>query len=450
MALSDKNIVITPNIGQSADPKIEFKGASSTLGPQIITLNIYPTSNGTLSFEGSAGQLFSIANILTGTIYSVNDVSGIPSIEVIDTGLVKLAQYSGNVVIGSSTDTGEAKLQVTGGGFFTGQIGNSRTTRGVYIGLSTGDDPQIQLQGNGATQPHIDFSNDTNDFDMRIILAGDDTLNITGGSLTVEGNIVLHAGNYTNYVSGGGGGSGLTAWSKKTANYTAAVSDRLIADTTASAFTITLPASPTVGQEVTIADGYDWRINNLTVARNGSTIEGLTDDVTLDIGGLVTTFIYDGSTWEIYISHGSGGGTITNDTTTNADTFYPTLAPNQTTGVFSQVKVSSSKLYYNPSTGQLNATNFNSLSDESAKCNIQTINNALATVEKMRGVMFDWIDTGEPGTGVLAGETEQVFSRIVSTNKTGKKSVAYGNALGLLVEAIKELSAEIKLLKGAA
>ena len=115
MANSDKNIVITPAIGSTtADPKIVFSGASSTLGPQNITLQVYPTSNGTVSFEGSAGQLFSITNSLTGTIFSANDVSGIPSIEVLDTGLVKLAQYSGNVVLGSGTDNGTDKLQVTG------------------------------------------------------------------------------------------------------------------------------------------------------------------------------------------------------------------------------------------------------------------------------------------------------------------------------------------------
>jgi hypothetical protein len=95
MAITDKDILITPNRGQTAEPKIEFKGASATLGPQTISLNVYPTNNGTVSFEGSAGQLFSITNDLSGTIYSVNDVSGIPSIEVLDSGLVKLAQYSG-------------------------------------------------------------------------------------------------------------------------------------------------------------------------------------------------------------------------------------------------------------------------------------------------------------------------------------------------------------------
>lgn len=115
MALTDKNILITPNIGSSVDdPKIVFSGADATTAAQNITLKAYPTSNGTLSFEGSAGQLFSITNSLTGTIFSVNDISGIPSIEVLDTGLVKVAQYSGNVLLGTGTDDGVNKLQVSG------------------------------------------------------------------------------------------------------------------------------------------------------------------------------------------------------------------------------------------------------------------------------------------------------------------------------------------------
>ena len=114
MALQDKDILITPNRGQSSDPKIEFKAADATIGPKTITLNVYPASNGTLSFEGSAGQLFSITNELTGTIFSVNDISGIPSIEVQDTGLVKIAQYSGNVLLGTGVDNAIDKLQVNG------------------------------------------------------------------------------------------------------------------------------------------------------------------------------------------------------------------------------------------------------------------------------------------------------------------------------------------------
>jgi hypothetical protein len=103
MAHSDKNIVITPAIGSTtADPRIVFSGADASLGPQNITLRVYPTSNGTLSFEGSAGQLFSITNSMTGSIFSVNDVSGIPSIEVLANGIIELAEFGGFVAYGVS------------------------------------------------------------------------------------------------------------------------------------------------------------------------------------------------------------------------------------------------------------------------------------------------------------------------------------------------------------
>lgn len=72
----------------------------SPAGTSTITSKMLDA--GALSFEGTVGQLFSITNSMTGTIFSVNDVSGIPSIEVLDTGLIKLAQYSGFVAYGVS------------------------------------------------------------------------------------------------------------------------------------------------------------------------------------------------------------------------------------------------------------------------------------------------------------------------------------------------------------
>ena len=88
MALSDKNLVITPNISNTAEPKIVFSGANSTVGAQNITVTVYPTNNGTLSFEGSAGQLFSITNDLSNTLFTVADISGIPEIEAYANGQV--------------------------------------------------------------------------------------------------------------------------------------------------------------------------------------------------------------------------------------------------------------------------------------------------------------------------------------------------------------------------
>jgi hypothetical protein len=64
-------------------------------------------NNGTLSFEGSAGQLFSITNNLTsGSIFAVNDVSGIPSLDIDADGTISISEFSGNVFFaGLSTDT---------------------------------------------------------------------------------------------------------------------------------------------------------------------------------------------------------------------------------------------------------------------------------------------------------------------------------------------------------
>lgn len=67
----------------------------------------------TLAISGNSGQLFSVTDSMTGSIFAVNDISGVPSIEVFDTGTVQIAETFGNVLIGTSANTG-AKLQVSG------------------------------------------------------------------------------------------------------------------------------------------------------------------------------------------------------------------------------------------------------------------------------------------------------------------------------------------------
>lgn len=93
----------------------------------------------------------------------------------------------------------------------------------------------------------------------------------------------------------------------KTSTYTAAAKDIILADTSGGSFTITLPATPSAGEWVRISDGDNWGNNNLTIARNGSTIEGVSDDIVLDIGNLVAEFTYTGTTWLVTTTLGTKG-----------------------------------------------------------------------------------------------------------------------------------------------
>ena len=96
-------------------------------------------------------------------------------------------------------------------------------------------------------------------------------------------------------------------------------------------------------------------------------------------------------------------------------------------------------------------------SDERLKTDIRTIDNALNLVNDMRGVYFT--KDGEARTGVVAQEIEKVLPEAVYTTETvtdereGEESeehlaIRYGNTVGLLVEAIKELEARVKELEG--
>jgi hypothetical protein len=99
--------------------------------------------------------------------------------------------------------------------------------------------------------------------------------------------------------------------------------------------------------------------------------------------------------------------------------------------------------------GALTATgDITAFSDQRLKTNITTIDNALNKVTQLRGVTF--IKDDKPGLGVIAQEIQKVFPELVHEANDEMKtlSVAYGNIVGVLIEAIKELKAEIDELKG--
>jgi len=97
--------------------------------------------------------------------------------------------------------------------------------------------------------------------------------------------------------------------------------------------------------------------------------------------------------------------------------------------------------------GTVNAANFNTTSDATLKTNVETLTGSLDAVKSLRGVSYDWIESGGSEIGVIAQEVEAVLPDVVSTNDEGIKSVKYGNMVAVLIEAIKEQQLRIEALE---
>ena len=341
------------------------------------------------------------------------------------------------------------------------------------------------------------------------------------------------------------GGGGLGKFDFITTTYTAESGDRLAVDTSGGAFTITLPASPAADDIVEFIDeGGSFPNENLTIARNGQTIESVADDLIADIGGSNFYMQYNGTTWKVFgvasglsllnatqlnvtesvigntavftnsvtasafigdgsqltnagstvatdgganrdlnipftgissgtmtsanvssslqfnpstgtvtatafVGDGSGltnaGVTVNDDTTTNTD--YYVLFTGFTTGTATVANVASTKLYFNPSSGQLSATDFNSLSDIRFKDNIETLQDASSVIDQLRGVSFNWKDNGNKAYGLIAQEVQDVLPEIVEQNDSGALSVRYLGLIAYLIESNKELQERVARLE---
>ena len=532
MANSDKNLIITPNIGSSTDdPKIVFSGANSTVSAQNITARVYPTSNGTLSFEGTSGQLFSITNSLTGTIFSVNDVSGIPSIAVQDTGLISMAPYSGNVSIGSTSDQGyrlyvggslSASTVAAATGSFSGSQSINTTTPGTaayqlnFIGGGTSDYAQamtwawsssgvqagiyVQSSGSYGTKMYL-ATTDSFATGSKTALSIDHTglVQTTRNYLQAYGSVrapVFYDSDDTGYyidpnnysflysVSVNVGNEGLGG--SNSSNAGLVLRGNYNSNTWAHKFHkldngsgVALYLSQTAGTgSWSGLQGWGSGLGYTTVVYGSLSADSLYSPIFYDRND-TGYYVDPNSTSNISILNVTGNwATRTNPEAFSIRGTYPSLCFRATNGSGQYWLIhndaGSSLNWYSSGSGTDGGSwnrgmwidtsgnltcsgNITAYSDVRLKTNIETFTKALDTVKQLRGVRFEWIDSGKKSIGLIAQEVELVLPELIITSEKTNidtkdvldniKSLDYSKIIGVLIEAIKEQQTQIEELK---
>jgi hypothetical protein len=194
--------------------------------------------------------------------------------------------------------------------------GSDEVTTAVSDTPPGGSNTQIQFNSSGAFGGSANFTWDGTNVqigaqgDLR--LADSDSSNYVAlqSPATVSANVTLTLPNTVGaadtFLKTDGSGnlsfaevSGGTDWQAvKTTTFTAVAGEGYFVNTTSGAFTMTLPATPTLGDEVAVVDyAGTFDTNNLTIGRNSENIQGTAADLTVSTERAGLTLVYSGSTY---------------------------------------------------------------------------------------------------------------------------------------------------------
>ena len=177
---------------------------------------------------------------------------------------------------------------------------------------------------------------------------------------------------------------------------------------------------------------------------SGITVSGTLDINTNDAAGNTIDIIGEGST--------SGSAICTNWNTGSA---YLDFRLGGLTTAYTEMRLySGGDLHVDGNVIAYSTT----ISDERLKTDIVKIDSALDKVDQINGYTFTYTTDGKKSAGVIAQEVEKVLPSAITESKlplkvgeddeTEYKTVQYDQLIGLLVEAVKELKAEVAELKG--
>ena len=302
-------ISIIPPVSQGVGPILWQNGNQITrlnipLNPSFLVYDGSKTRWG----DGSAQAPVYLPNIQEVNSPAVTYVAGITS-----TGqLVKTLGASGTALIGGVAGSIPYQIAPSTTGFtVAGTSGQSLLSGGT--GSPTWGTPAQATNIVGGTAGSIPYQTGVGSTSFTAVGTSGQVFtsngtsaptwstNINGNAATATTASGVAAGSVT--PAGLSSSVGANAWLIRTSGYTALAGDRISANTTGGAFTITLPTSPASGTIVTIGDGgNNWSTNNLTVSPGGAnTINGVVDNLICNVSSYGVVLFYNGTTWSIQV-----------------------------------------------------------------------------------------------------------------------------------------------------
>ena len=430
--------------GSYANPSWITSLAPSKLNAVIPDDKLATQTNVTAGHYGSASKVAKVYVDAKGRVTSVANV---------DISITKSMISDFPTLASSATTDTTSASNITSGTLPEARIPTTTVTTGSYGGAGKVAtftvDSKGRLTAAGETQISI---TKTQISDFPTIVDGSNAGNITSGTLAIER---LPAGLAKTAGAAFTGDTSITGTGKITLASSGDITAYRTGDTTGVIF---LNKAQT---RYLYNNGSNYELPGQSLTINGS------QALTLAVGGLVTGGQNFRSTGSVGTIGQSGtlavygdNGTINTNTATMSFHRPGSYAINMGLDVDNAFRIGGwsdnlgSVPYYRMTLDSVgNATfrnNVTAYSDVRLKTNIETVTNALDKVLKMRGVTYDRIDTGEKGVGVIAQEMKEVLPEVVMEASTDEEfmSVSYGNIVGVLIEAIKELKAEIEVLKG--
>lgn len=402
----------------------------------------------TAEFEGNANtaDAWSTARVVTfggtdsngdaiGDVTGSFTIDGSGNVSDVELTVVSTSVPAGSITLG--TDTSGAYVQSVSAG--TGvtltdssQVSDDFTIQEIAIGQDVGTTSSVTFNEVRATKLIGDLYAEDGNGTYKIIENGTDGTNATFTG-TVTGTVSSISNHNTDDLTEAANATNKYFTDARARAAFSAGTGISITNGQISA-TATAPADATTTTKgIASFSSSNFSVSNGAVSIKSSGI-GATE---LNVTG-------NGSTSQFLRS--DGDGTFTWATPTDTNTTYSTNTTYGTTASGTQIRMHTSygAGNWSVSNGSFTASgNITAYSDERLKDNIRTVDNALNMVSDMRGVFYD--RDGEAGVGVIAQEMQKVLPEVVMDGEY--LSVSYGNIVGVLIEAIKELKAEVEELK---